>query len=113
MRRSLVFLMIALVGLFIVGLAPRGAMAGPLPAAADLTVKSGVVEKVQYSRRYYRQLRRQGYVPGAVVVTPPMVVQEGPVIVPLRPTSCGEYRYWNGMACVDARYHTPYIGPKP
>jgi hypothetical protein len=112
MRRNLGFFIAALVGLFLVGLAPRVAVAGPLPAVADLTVNAGAVEKAQYSRRYYRKLRRQGYVPGTVVV-PPVVVQEGPVLVPLRPTSCGEYRYWNGVACVDARYHDPYIGPKP
>jgi hypothetical protein len=33
-------------------------------------------------------------------------------VVPVRPVSCGEYRYWNGTACVDARYNTPYIGPR-
>jgi hypothetical protein len=41
------------------------------------------------------------------------VVEPGMVIVPLRPTSCGQYRYWNGVACVDARYHDPYLGPSP
>jgi hypothetical protein len=39
--------------------------------------------------------------------TPPLVV-----IVPVRPASCGQYRYWNGDRCVDARYHDPYIGPR-
>ena len=34
------------------------------------------------------------------------------VVVPLRPASCGEYHYWNGVACVDARYNNPYIGPR-
>jgi len=32
--------------------------------------------------------------------------------VPVRPLSCGEYHYWNGSACVDARYNDPYLGPK-
>ena len=35
-----------------------------------------------------------------------------PALVPARPVSCGEFRYWNGTACVDARYNTPYIGPR-
>jgi len=26
--------------------------------------------------------------------------------------SCGEYRYWDGERCVDARYHNPYLGPR-
>lgn len=113
MHRSLRSFLVALVGFFIVGLAPHSAMAGPLPILTDLSVKSNVVEKTQYSRRYYRRQLRRGYVPGAVVVTPPVVVEGGPIIVPLRPTSCGQYRYWNGIACVDARYHDPYLGPSP
>jgi hypothetical protein len=31
---------------------------------------------------------------------------------PIRPTSCGQYRYWNGEYCADARYERPYLGPK-
>ena len=30
----------------------------------------------------------------------------------IRPSSCGQYRYWNGVRCVDARYRPPYLGPK-
>jgi hypothetical protein len=39
--------------------------------------------------------------------TPPLIA-----IVPVRPASCGQYRYWDGERCVDARYHNPYIGPR-
>jgi len=39
--------------------------------------------------------------------TPPLVL-----IVPVRPASCGQYRYWDGSRCVDARYHDPYLGPR-
>jgi hypothetical protein len=35
-----------------------------------------------------------------------------PVWVPLRPRSCGRYRFWNGQHCVDARYQPPYLGPR-
>ncbi|RIA56227.1 hypothetical protein [Dichotomicrobium thermohalophilum] len=31
---------------------------------------------------------------------------------PRRPRSCGEYYYWDGSACVDARHYPPYVGPK-
>jgi hypothetical protein len=31
---------------------------------------------------------------------------------PRRPRSCGEYYYWDGTACVDARKYPPYVGPK-
>jgi len=30
-----------------------------------------------------------------------------------RPRSCGEFYYWDGRACVDARKYPPYIGPRP
>jgi hypothetical protein len=33
-------------------------------------------------------------------------------IVPARPTSCGEFHYWDGERCVDARYNNPYVGPR-
>ena len=31
---------------------------------------------------------------------------------PRRPRSCGEYYYWDGSACVDARKYPPYVGPR-
>ncbi|ODR97042.1 hypothetical protein AUC69_13050 [Methyloceanibacter superfactus] len=56
-----------------------------------------------------------GHRPGRVV-EPGVVVEtdDGDVVVvaPLRPASCGEFHYWNGVACVDARFNDPYIGPK-
>ena len=63
---------------------------------------------------YYRGAP-QGYVapaygyahPPAVAYAPPE-----PVLVPLRPRSCGKYRYWNGEYCADARDEPPYLGPK-
>jgi len=30
-----------------------------------------------------------------------------------RPRSCGEFYYWDGRACVDARKYPPYVGPRP
>jgi hypothetical protein len=50
-----------------------------------------------------------------VVPAPPVAVYEPPVygwIAPLRPASCGKYRYWNGERCADARDDPPYIGPR-
>ena len=35
---------------------------------------------------------------------------ERPIVVrPVRPANCGEYRYWNGERCVDARDVPPDI----
>ena len=103
--------------------APSAATAAPglapLPA-----VSTSAVERVDYARRFYR---RNGYLPGAapvvvtappaVVTAPPVVVDGAPAIVevplvPPRPLSCGEYHFWNGAACVDARYNKVNVGPK-
>jgi hypothetical protein len=32
-----------------------------------------------------------------------------PALVPARPVSCGEFRYWNGERCVDARVIPPDV----
>jgi hypothetical protein len=103
--------------------APSAAAAGPgLIALPTATVS--MVEPVDFARRFYR---RNGYYPGAapvivgappvVVTAPPVVVEGAPVIVevplaPLRPLSCGEFRFWNGEACIDARYNKVNVGPR-
>lgn len=47
---------------------------------------------------------------------PPPVRYEPPVYgwlaPPPPPASCGQYRYWNGEYCADARREPPYIGPR-
>lgn len=51
---------------------------------------------------------------------PPPVVVEVPEPAPVRvygwvaerPRSCGEFRYWDGTRCLDARYDPPYTGPR-
>ena len=105
-------------GLLVIGLGlaagPNRADAGAIP---PLSVKATtpLVQKAEYWRRYYRQ---HGYPPPVVVpapvpdadappaLNPPVVMQ-----VPVRPASCGEYHYWDGAACVDARFNKPYLGP--
>lgn len=73
---------------------------------------------------YYYDEYGARYVPRAVVPArrayayggPPVV--RGPYAPPvygwviIRPSSCGQYRYWNGVRCVDARYRPPYVGPR-
>lgn len=46
--------------------------------------------------------------------SPPIAeyVPPAPVLIPLRPRSCGRYRFWNGEYCADARYERPYLGPR-
>jgi hypothetical protein len=48
------------------------------------------------------------------VATPTPVAEAGWRRCPAatRPASCGQYRYWNGDRCVDARYNNPYLGPR-
>jgi hypothetical protein len=101
-------------GLLVIGfgLASGHADAGAIPS---LSLKSAtpLVQKSDYWHRYYRQ---HGYPPPAVVPVPVPVAPPAlnpPIVteVPVRPASCGEYRYWDGAACVDARFNKPYLGP--
>jgi len=103
---------------FIAGILVSGASghAAPRPvlAATAPNIAGGMIEKVDYWHRYYR---RYGYPPVTVPVPVPVpdappVVGAAPLVVPVRPLSCGQYHYWNGETCVDARYNTPYIGPR-
>ncbi|MGH6833065.1 MAG: hypothetical protein ACRECM_08610 [Methyloceanibacter sp.] len=103
------------------GLSCHSATAGSLPAVSDSVLAPSLIEKAGW-RRY----RRQGY--GPVVVLPNAEVDVGvdvdgdvgvdvdvPAVIvlpPPRPLSCGEYRYWDGARCVDARYNKPYLGPR-
>lgn len=97
--------------------AASAAFAGPLTVAVP-AVSPSAVEKAgwrRYCRRYgcgpdvaYPNVE---VVPGAVTdieADVPAVV----VLPPPRPLSCGQYRYWDGDRCVDARYTDPYLGPK-
>jgi hypothetical protein len=57
--------------------------------------------------RYYERRAFPSYAPREYEYSPPRYADEPP-----RPTSCGQYRYWNGEYCADARYERPYLGPK-
>jgi hypothetical protein len=102
-----------------------GASATPAPGSA-WSKSPSAIQPAGYWDRQYRRYGPYAVPPAAVVVVPPVVVPqpapvvppvvvEQPVIVvpPPRPASCGEYRYWNGQYCVDARYNRPYLGPRP
>jgi hypothetical protein len=102
------------------GVTCRDATAQPLPTVSSIGVAASLIHDAGYSRRY---CRRYGCPPPVVVLpdaapdvdvdvtvpgeTPPIVA-----IVPVRPVSCGEYKYWDGERCVDARYNNPYVGPR-
>jgi hypothetical protein len=58
-------------------------------------------------QRYYERRAFPRYSPRVYDYTAPEYIDE-----PARPTSCGQYRYWNGEYCADARYERPYLGPK-
>jgi hypothetical protein len=99
--------------------------AAPLspPAARTFGPSPVTVERIGYWKRYCRfhdctgpdVVVVQPTTPPAAATTPPVVATENPpivAIVPVRPMSCGEFHYWNGSACVDARYNNPYLGPR-
>jgi hypothetical protein len=97
---------------------PHDAVAGPIPAVSPPAVAQAVIKKAGYWKRRWRY----GYGPDVVVpdadvgvdVTAPDAATLNPpivAIVPVRPVSCGQYHYWDGERCVDARYNNPYVGP--
>ena len=116
MRRVIIALAATIAGLL--------ASATPSNAAPSATLTSpmadgGLVQKVQvYPRHYYPYGAPPVVhaVPPVVHVVPPVVHVVPPVVhvvPPPRPTSCGQYHYWNGQNCVDARYNRPYLGARP
>jgi hypothetical protein len=104
--RSLLSFPVAFIVLGLAGFASNGADAAPTIAA--MQDRLAIVNDVAMYRQYRRSAeplpadRYDGAIAGDV---------PAPVVV-IRPTSCGLYKYWNGMTCVDARYTNPYLGPK-
>ncbi|MHA1517795.1 MAG: hypothetical protein ACTSYK_04240 [Alphaproteobacteria bacterium] len=98
-------------GGLVLGIGTRSAEAGPLPALTHLSTDITAMETIGWRRRYWR---RYGVWPTVPIEDNAVVVPPGGTIFvsPVRPRSCGQYRYWNGWACVDARYNDPYLGPK-
>jgi hypothetical protein len=117
MRQICMIVAVAACGISL-AVAPREANAAPVPAVSAPAVTSTLIEHAGYWKRRWRH----GYSPeivmpdaqvdldvnGDVDVETPAII----VLPPPRPLSCGQYRYWNGDRCVDARYNNPYIGPK-
>jgi hypothetical protein len=71
----------------------------------------------------YDEYDDEPHVRRAVPPPPPAPAREAPIIttplgpevygwVDVRPPSCGEYRYWDGDTCRDARDDPPYVGPR-
>ena len=118
MPRILTLVTVVAGGGLCLGLASHNAKALPSPAiSAPAAMPTSIANVQYYTRRPW--LRRQGpvVVPKEAIEADPNLAEGGlnpPVIaiVPARPTSCGQYRYWNGERCVDARYNDPYLGPR-
>ena len=118
MRRILTVMTVVAGGSLCLALSSHDAEALPSSTISAAAATPSAIERVQYyARRPW--FRRQGpvVVPKEAIETDPNLAEGGfnpPVvaIVPVRPTSCGEYRYWNGDRCVDARYNNPYLGPR-
>jgi hypothetical protein len=118
MFRVLVLTAVMAGGSVLLGAAWHRAEASPRPILSSPDVAQSLVEETGWRRRW----RRQQYAPIVVTPNPGVDVETdvdveagGPAVIvvpPPRPLSCGEYHYWNGSACVDARYNDPYLGPR-
>jgi hypothetical protein len=120
MRQGLMFVAVVIGGGLSLGVSSHDAKSALLPAVSSPAVVSSLVVEAGW-RRNWRRYGPTVVIPNADVdvdddvdeevtvpgETPPLIA-----IVPVRPVSCGEFRYWDGERCVDARYHNPYIGPR-
>jgi hypothetical protein len=120
MRRGLTLVAVFISAGLGLGVTCGDATAQPLPTVSSTVVAPSLIHNAGYSKRY---CRRYGCPPTVVVLpdaaadvdvdvtvpgeTPPIIA-----IVPVRPVSCGQYKYWDGERCVDARYNNPYLGPR-
>jgi hypothetical protein len=120
MRQGLTFVAVFISAGLGLGVTSRDAAAQPSPTVSSTVVAPSLIHEAGYSKRY---CRRYGCPPPVVVLpdaaadvdvdvtvpgeTPPIIA-----IVPVRPVSCGQYKYWDGERCVDARYNNPYLGPR-
>lgn len=108
-------LVLTLVAALITGglvLGTGSASAGPLPSVSSLSTDTSVVETAGWRRDRRRNNRIRALEP---IVNDDVIVETDDDIViirPVRPASCGQYHFWNGRACVDARYYDPYLGPR-
>ncbi len=95
---------------------PANAAPAPVPGASAYGPASATVEQVAYWRHYCKFHDCSAPNVNVTVDAPPPVLNpDNPAIiaiVPVRPVSCGEFHYWNGAACVDARYNKVYTGPR-
>ena len=64
-----------------------------LPGVAEITIIEEPVERVEIIPG-----------PGEVVI-----VEEW---IAVRPANCGQFHYWDGERCADARFDPPYVGPR-
>ena len=81
---------------FLAGLSEARAQAPAwptLPGTPEITIIEDRVDRVEIVPG-----------PGEVVVVEEWVV--------VRPANCGEFHYWDGERCADARVDPPYVGPR-
>ena len=118
MLRILTLMTVIAGGSLCLGLSSHDAEALPSSTiSAPAAMPSAIANAQYYARRPWFRRRGPVVVPKEAIETDPNLAEGGlnpPIvaIVPVRPTSCGEYRYWNGNRCVDARYNDPYLGPR-
>lgn len=91
MRHSVIAMMALTAGIIISG-APSHAAPRPVLEATAWSVAAGMIQKVDYWHHY---CRRHG-------VDWHRYYRHH--LAPVRPLSCGEFRFWNGEHCVDIRF---------
>lgn len=98
--------------------------AGLIGAAAVLMsvgTASSTARAEEWAVRDYISDQYDGVTPRTIRVAPPppqgtfYPPADGPAVfgwIAVRPASCGQYRYWDGTQCLDARDNPPDVGPR-
>lgn len=98
MRNTVILTAAFVLAGFGAGISLKEATAAPIPKV-EVTQGSSLTENVTLRR----DRRGRAMVPvaprGSAVVAPTTRT-----VIVTRPASCGEFHYWDGTACVDARY---------
>ena len=103
-------------------------LAAAVLVAGVLSLPSSVQAGPRYDDYYYGGYYGgyyPPYPPGPPL--PPVPARQSPILPPQQyappvygwvyippppPPSCGQYHYWAGDHCADARYAPPYVGPR-
>jgi len=87
--------MLTFISGILLSVAPSHAVSRSILEATAGNGVGGIILKVEYQRHYYRRHGANEW---------HRYYRDNPPPEPVRPLSCGEFRFWDGERCVDVRF---------